>query len=58
MMGAEWQASAMVALIRILLHLMLDMGRLVLLACRPRRSIESENLILRRHLALYKEKGK
>jgi len=27
------------------------------LACRPRRSIEADNLVLRRQLALYKERG-
>ena len=47
----------MVGLIRILLHLMLDVGELVLLACRARRSIAAENLVLRRQLALYKERG-
>ena len=47
----------MLAFIQILLHVMLDWGKLVLLACRPRRSIAVENLILRRQLALYKERG-
>ena len=47
----------MVGLIRMLLHVMLDVGKRVLLACRARRSIAAENLVLRRQLALYKERG-
>ena len=45
------------ALIRIVLRLMADLGTLVLLACRPRQSLAVENLLLRRQLGLYKERG-
>ena len=47
----------MIALARIVLLLLGDLVTLVLLAMRPRRAIEAENLVLRRQLALYKERG-
>jgi len=47
----------MLPFIRILPRVMLDLGKLVLLACRPRRSIAAENLVLTRQLGLYKERG-
>jgi len=33
------------------------MSRLVVLSLRPRRSVEAENLFLRRELTLYQERG-
>jgi putative transposase len=42
---------------RIVLRLLADLAGLVVLALRPRRSVEAENLFLRRELALYQERG-
>src|SRR5437667_4303264 len=39
------------------LRLVADLLGLLVLAVRPRRSIEAENLVLRRQLALFKERG-
>lgn len=39
------------------LRLVADLIGLLVLAVRPRRSIEAENLVLRRQLALFKERG-
>jgi hypothetical protein len=39
------------------LRLVADLSGLLVLAVRPRRSIEAENLVLRRQLALFKERG-
>lgn len=39
------------------LHLVADLLGLAALSIRPRRSIEAENLVLRRQLALFKERG-
>lgn len=47
----------MIAFARIVLLLLADLVGLALLSIRPRRSIEAENLILRRQLSLYKERG-
>ena len=47
----------MIAFARIVLLLLADLVGLVRLAISPRRSIEAENLVLRRQLALYKECG-
>ena len=44
-------------LARIVLQLLADFVGLMLLAMRPRRSVEAENLVLRRQLALFKERG-
>jgi hypothetical protein len=46
-----------IAFARIVLVLLADLVGLALLAIRPRRSIEAENLVLRRQLALYKERA-
>jgi putative transposase len=46
-----------IAFARFVLVLLADLVGLALLAIRPRRSIEVENLILRRQLALYRERG-
>jgi putative transposase len=42
---------------RIVLRLLADVVGLAVLAARPRRSLEAENLVLRRQLALFKERG-
>jgi hypothetical protein len=42
---------------RIVLRLLADVVGLAVLAGRPRRSLEAENLVLRRQLALFKERG-
>jgi len=46
-----------IAFIRVVLQLLADCGGLLALTVRPRRSIEAENLVLRRQLALFKERG-
>jgi hypothetical protein len=46
-----------IVLARIVLGLLADLAGLVVLAVRPRRSVEAENLFLRRQLALYRERG-
>ena len=47
----------MFASARIALRLLADLAGLVVLSLRPRRSVEAENLFLRRQLALYHERG-
>jgi hypothetical protein len=47
----------MIAFVQIVVRLLADLSALVLLALRPRRSIEAENLVLRRQITLYKERG-
>ena len=47
----------MIAIARIVLGLLADLVGLVALIIRPRRSVEAENLVLRRQLALFKERG-
>ena len=47
----------MITLARIVLQLLADFVGLALLGMRPRRSVEAENLVLRRQLALFKERG-
>ena len=47
----------MIVLARIVLRLLADLARLVVLSLRHRRSVEAENLFLRRQLALYHERG-
>jgi hypothetical protein len=46
-----------IAFARILLRLLADAVSLAVLSIRPRRSLEAENLVLRRQLALFKERG-
>ena len=46
----------MIVLARIVLRLLADLAGLVVLSLRPRRSVEAENLFLRRELALYQER--
>lgn len=47
----------MIVFIQIVLRLLADLVALAVLAIRPRRSLEAENLLLRRQLALFKERG-
>ena len=47
----------MIFFARIVLRLLADVVGLAVLAVRPRRSLEAENLVLRRQLALFKERG-
>jgi putative transposase len=46
-----------IALARIVLRILADIVGLTALSIRPRRSVEAENLILRRQLALFPERG-
>ena len=47
----------MIVQLRIVLRLLADLAGLIALSVRPRRAIEAENLVLRRQLALFKERG-
>ena len=47
----------MVALINIVVQLISDVARFVVLQFRPTRSVQAENLFLRRQLSLFKERG-
>jgi hypothetical protein len=47
----------MIALIRIAIQLLSDVCRFAMLLCRQRGTLIAENLFLRRHLALYRERG-
>ena len=47
----------MVALIRIAVQLLADAAGFAILLFRPTRSVEAENLFLRRQLGLFKERG-
>ena len=53
----RWHDARVIAFARIVLVLLADLVGLALLSIRPGRSIEAENLVLRRQLALYKERG-
>ena len=46
----------MVALIKIAVQLLVDVARLAILQFRPMRSVEAENLFLRRRLGLFRER--
>jgi len=46
-----------IVLARIVLRIFADLAGLVVLSLRPWRSVEAENLFLRRQLALYLERG-
>ncbi len=47
----------MIAFARIVLRLLADVVGVAVLSIWPRRSLEAENLVLRRQLALFKERG-
>jgi putative transposase len=52
-----WHDDRMVALIKIAVHLLAGAARFSILLFRPTRSVQAENLFLRRQLALFKERG-
>ena len=52
-----WHHRRVIVLLRIVLRLLTDVAGLIALSVRPRRAIEAENLVLRRQLALFKERG-
>ena len=47
----------MIAVTHIFFRFLADLLRLLLLSVRRKRSLQAENLFLRRQLALYKERG-
>ena len=47
----------MIVFVQVILQLLADLVSLIALSVRPRRSVEAENLFLRRELALYQERG-
>jgi putative transposase len=49
--------AGVIAFLQIIFRLLADLFGLIALSVRPRRSIEAENLFLRRELALFKERG-
>ena len=49
--------AALIVLLRIVLRLLADLAGLIALSVRPLRAIEAENLVLRRQLALFKERA-
>jgi transposase InsO family protein len=49
--------ASVIAFLQIVVRLLADLVGLIALSLRPRRSIEAENLFLRRELALFKERG-
>ena len=53
---SQWHVG-MIALVRLVLRLVADLIGLLVLAVTPRRSVEAENLALRRQLALFREHG-
>jgi hypothetical protein len=46
-----------IALARIVLRFLADLAGLVVLSLKPRRSVEADNLFLRRQLAMFQERG-
>jgi hypothetical protein len=49
--------AIVIACLQIIVQLLADFVGLIALSLRPRKSIEAENLFLRRELALFKERG-
>ena len=49
--------ASVIAFLQIIARLLADLVGLIALSVRPRRSVEAENLFLRRELALYVERG-
>ena len=49
--------ASVIAFLQIIVRLLADLIGLIALSVRPRRSIEAQNLFLRRELALFKERG-
>ena len=52
-----WHHQDVIAVAHILFRLLADLLRLLALSVRRGRSLEAENLFLRRQLALYKERA-
>jgi putative transposase len=52
-----WHDYGVIVFIHIVLRLFADLVGLAALSVTPRRSLEVENLFLRRQLALYRERG-
>ena len=52
-----WHDRAVIVLAQIVVRLLADLAGLVALSLRSRRSVEAENLFLRRQLALFQERG-
>lgn len=55
--GRLWHHRSAIVLLRIVLRLLADLAGLIALSVRPRRAIAAENLVLRRQLALFHERG-
>jgi hypothetical protein len=52
-----WHHKSVIALFHIVLRLLIDLIALTALALRQRRATAAEILVLRRQIALYKERG-
>jgi hypothetical protein len=52
-----WHHKSVIALFQIVLRLLIDLIALIALAFRQRRATAAEILVLRRQIALYKERG-
>ncbi len=52
-----WHHESVIALFQIVLRLLIDLIALLALAFRQRRATAAEILVLRRQIALYKERG-
>ena len=52
-----WHDDGVIAFVRMVLCLLADLVGLLVLTVRSRRSIQAENLVLRRQLALSRERG-
>jgi putative transposase len=52
-----WHDRGVIVFVQVIIRLLADLVGLATLSVRPRRSIEAENLFLRRELALYVERG-
>src|SRR5258708_30503194 len=52
-----WHHQSMIALVRIVLRLLTDLIALAAFTFRQRRAVAAEILVLRRQIALYKERG-
>jgi putative transposase len=55
--GELWHHRSVTVFVQVILRLLDDLAGLVVLSVRPRRSVEAENLSLRRELALYQQRG-
>jgi putative transposase len=53
----SWHDPGVISFVRIVLRLAVDLIGLMILAIRSGRSVDAENLVLRRQLAFYRERG-